>query len=147
MPTPRQRFFRVLPVALLLVAITVHGLRIELRGEDPQRGSAFAMFSTVDIGATRRVIATVGDGAIVLEIPETLHDARERLVDAPSADAANRLGAQLLELSWQVDGDTAAVGDDVTFDVARVRVIGLDADGWTLSSQTIADVVVRRPGS
>lgn len=49
---------RLVPVLLLVVGIALHGVRILAHDEDPQRGTAFATFATVDIGATRQVLIT-----------------------------------------------------------------------------------------
>jgi hypothetical protein len=144
---PRRAPIQFLPVALLLLGIAVHGVRIEAYNEDPQRGSAFAMFSTVDIGTTRRVIATVpSDTAITLDIPDALEGQRARLADTPSDDSARRLANRLLDLTWKVDGHTATVGDGARFDQVRVQVVGLDADGRTVSRRVLTDVVVRNSG-
>lgn len=134
---------QLLPVALLVLAIAAHGIRIEAHDQDPQRGSAFAMFATIDIGATRRVLATVpGDAAISLEIPDAMKEASARVADAPSDDSARELAKLLLEQTWVVEGRTAMVGGDVEVDQVRVQVVGLEAEGRTLSRQVFADVVV-----
>lgn len=148
MCSPGRSPIQLLPVALLILAIAVHGVRIEVYDEDPQRGSAFAMFATVDIGATRQVLATVpGDTTITLDIPDALEDLRTQLADAPSDGSARRLGRRLLEQSWEVEGDTASVGGGATFEQVRVQVVGLDAEGRTVSRQVLTDVVVGSPGS
>ena len=132
-----------MPVALLVLGIAVHGVRIEAFHEDPQRGTAFAMFATVDIGANRRVVATApGDPTIVLALPDTLGATSERLTDSPSDDSARELAERLLEQTWEVDDDTATIGGDTTFDQVRVQVVGPDADGRTVSRQVFTDVVV-----
>lgn len=139
---------RLLPVVLLILGIAVHGVRIEAYNEDPQRGSAFAMFATVDIGATRRVLVTVPDDtAIRLVIPDTMEELSTKLADAPSDDSARRLANLLLELTWELDGQTATVGEEARFDQLRVRVVGLDAQGRTMSRQVLTDVVVGNSGS
>ena len=131
-----------LPVGLLLAAIVVHAVRIEQYDADPQRGSAFAMFSTVDIAATRRVIATVpGDPTIRLEIPAHLEKVGLRLRDAPSEDVTRELAILLLESRWEVEGDTAKAGGTEAFDEVRVEVVGLESDGRVLSRQIFSDVV------
>ena len=136
-----------LPVGLLLAAIVVQGVRIEQYNADPQRGSAFAMFSTVDIGATRRVIATApGDPTIRLEIPAHLEKMRLRLRDVPSEEVTRKLAILLLESRWEVEGDTATVGGVEAFDEVRVEVVGLEADGGVLSRQIFADVVASDTG-
>lgn len=133
---------------MLILVIAVHGTRIEVYDEDPQRGSAFAMFATVDIGATRRVLATVpGDTAITLEIPDDLEGLRTQLADAPSHDSARTLANRLLERTWEVDGQSATVEGDATFEQVRVRVVGLEAEGRTLSRRVLTDVVVGDPRS
>lgn len=106
------------------------------------------MFATVDIGATRRVLTTVpGDTAIVLTIPDDLGELRTQLRSSPSDDSARRLADLLLELTWEVDGHTATVGGGATFDEVRVQVVGLAAEGRTLSRQVLIDVVVGHSGS
>ena len=130
-------------MSLLVLAIAVYGFRIEVVNADPQRGSAFAMFATVDIGATRRVIATApGETAITLAIPDELSQVRERVLDAPTDGSARMLATLLLERSWLVEGDTAVVGDGVSFEQLQVQVVGLEAEGRTLYRQVLADVVV-----
>ena len=146
MRPPRRSPIRLLPVALLILAIAVHGVRIGAYDADPQRGSAFAMFSTIDIGATRRVLATVpGATAIMLELPDSMDEQRERLVDAPSEGAARELATRLLEESWEVDGQRATVGDGDRFDRVRVQVVGLDPEGRTVSRRVLTDVTVEDP--
>lgn len=148
MRPPGRSPIQLLPVALLILVIAVHGVRIEAYDEDPQRGSAFAMFATVDIGVTRRVLATVpGDTAISLDIPDGLEDLRTQLADAPSDDSARRLAHRLLERTWEVEDQTATVGGTTMFDKVRVQVVGLDAEGRTVSRQVLADVVVGDPRS
>ena len=128
---------------MLLVGIAVHGYRIEAHDEDPQRGSAFAMFATVDIGATRRVVATApGDEPIALQIPGELDDERAALADAPSDQAARQFADLLRSLTWDVEGRAATVGGGTTLDTVRVEVVALDADGRTLSTRVLADGVV-----
>jgi len=101
------------------------------------------MFATVDIGATRRVIATApAETAITLAIPNELSQVRERVLDAPTDGSARMLATQLLERSWLVEGDTAVVGDGVSFEQLQVQVVGLEAEGRTLYRQVLADVVV-----
>jgi hypothetical protein len=144
---PSRSPIQFLPVALLVLGIAVHGVRIVAYDEDPQRGSAFAMFATADIGTTRRVLATVpGDTAVILDIPAALEERRARLADAPSDDSARRLATLLLALTWVVEGNTATVGDGATFDQVRVQVVGLDAKGRTVSRQVLTDVVVGSSG-
>lgn len=148
MRSPGRYVVQALPVALLLTGISVHGALIVDRDEDPQRGSAFAMFGTVDIGATRRVRATTpGEPAVVLTIPAELEDLRVGLVDSPTDDSARRFAERLLRLEWQVSGAAATVGDGVTFDTVRVEVLGLDADGRTFSRQVLADAVAEARAS
>ena len=135
-----------LPVALLLLGVAVHGVRIIVHDVDSQRGSAFAMFSTADIGATRRVVATApGAPPFSLDIPESLSEVRGRLADAPSDELARELAAILRDRKWETDGRTATPGDETTFDQVRIQVVGLDVDGRTVSRQVFADVVVGSP--
>ena len=146
MRPPNRSPLQFLPVVLLLLGIAIHGYRILAHDVDPQRGSAFAMFSTVDIGATRRVLATVpGDPPTSLEIPAVLEEERSRLADAPSDEPARRLATLLSEMTWEKSGRTATVGDDVEFDHVRVQVVGFDVEGRTVSRRTVTDVTVERP--
>ena len=147
-PSCSRSSTRLLPVGLLILLIAIHGFRIQAYNEDPQGGSAFAMFSTVDIGATRRVLATVpGDTPIVLDIPDTVETARARLVDIPTDDSARRVATELLQLAWEVDENTATVGNGVKFEQVRVRVVGLDVEGSIVSRQVLTDVVVGHSSS
>jgi len=137
-----------LPVALLLTAIAIHGVRIVAFDEDPQRGSAFAMFASVDIGATREVRVSVpADRQIIVEIPDGLEGDRSSLADAPTDAAARSFGRLVLDLTWQVDGDAATVGGDATFDQVRVEVVGFYAVGRTVSTHVLTNVLVSRSGS
>ncbi len=139
---------RWLPLVLLSLGIAVHGFRVIAHHEDPQRGTAFAMFATIDIGANRRVVATSpGDPAIVLDIPGSLEAATQRLADTPNEAAARRLASQLLALTWTVEGHTATAGGAVAFDQVRVQVVGLGAEGRTVSRMVVTDVVVEQGGS
>jgi hypothetical protein len=158
MSTTTRSLLRFLPVAMLLLAITVHGVRIVTIEDDPQRGSAFAMFATVDIGATRRVVATVppvtpGRPEVTLEIPDSLESDRAALAERPTDDAAREVAALLLDLDWEVDAGSGSVApepgtDDQSLEPAapvdrvRIQVVGLDADGTTISRQVFTDVVV-----
>ena len=142
---------RFVPVGLLVLGIAVQGVRIVTLHDDPQRGTAFAMFATVDIGTNRRVVATVpGDPVIRLEIPAALEERTKRLADTPTDDAASELAAMLLDQTWTIEGGTAtaddgSVGDEV--DAVRVQVVGLEADGRTITRQLLADEVVSGSGS
>jgi len=142
---------RFVPVGLLVLGIAVQGVRIVALQDDPQQGTAFAMFATVDIGTNRRVVATVpGDPDIRLEIPPALEERRDRLADTPTDAAASELAAMLLDQTWTVEGETAtaadgSAGDEV--DAVRVQVVGLEADGRTITRQVLADEVVNGLGS
>lgn len=118
---------RLLPLGLLLVGIAVHGVRIETTGEDPQSGSAFAMFATIDVTATRRVLVA-GPDLRPLELPDALTEQAARLADAPSVAGAQRLA----------DALRAHTRDEV-----HVTVVGLDADGWTMTRRTLAAATAR----
>jgi hypothetical protein len=138
---------QLLPVALLLTGIAIHGVRIIAFDEDPQRGSAFAMFASVDLGSTREVrVSAPGDSPVNLEIPHSLDEQRKRLADVPTDDSARRFARLVLDLTWEVDGHTAMVGGDMTFDQVRVEVVGFDAEGRTLTTRVLTDVVVRGAG-
>lgn len=137
-----------LPVALLLTGIAIHGVRIVAFDEDPQRGSAFAMFASVDIGATRAVRVTgPGDPPVILEVPDTLEDERQRLADRPTDASARRFGRLVLDQTWEVEGDAATVGGDATFTQVRVEVVGFSAEGRTVTTHVLTDVVVRSAAS
>jgi len=131
-----------LPVVLLLSVIAFHGFRVVAENDDPQRGGAFAMFSTIDIGATRKVVATAEDGAVLLELPGSLDDERAALLDRPTEEATTRFAEAVLDLRWTVeDGRASATPRGLqTFDSIRVLVVGFDADGRTISRQVLADV-------
>lgn len=144
----RHSAFRLLPVALLLLGIAVHGVQIVAFDNDPQRGSAFAMFATIDVGATRSVQATVpGEVAVALDLPDSVQGRVSSLVDSPSDEAARDLADELRSMTWTVTGATASVGDDTQFDQVRVQVVGLGAEGRTIVRQVLVDVVVSGPGS
>lgn len=116
-------------MALLVGGIVVSGFRVFAYDDDPQRGTAFAMFARVDIAANRRVVVTTpGEPAAVLEIPRDLLEERRRLQVVPTADAARDFAEQILEA-------------DPSLSVVRVQVFGLDTDGSTLVRQELADVV------
>ena len=139
---PGPAVTRFLPVALLLVGIAFHGVRIAAVDDDPQGGSAFAMFSTVDVARTRRVMATVpGPNPLRLEIPPDLAGLRKRLADVPSDANALRLADELLARTWDLDAG-GTEGGEVVLDQVRVVVAGLHATDWTLSRDLLADVVV-----
>ena len=101
------------------------------------------MFATVDIGATRRVIATTQDGAVTLEIPASLDATSNDLTDRPSEDAAAELASMLLDDRWDVQGAVASAGGTDALDEIRVQVVGFDTEGRTVSRQVVADVTVR----
>jgi hypothetical protein len=135
-----QSFLRWLALALLLAGIVLHGIQVVAHDEDPQRGSAFAMFATVDIGATRRVLATVPEEpGLILEIPDELRDESGELADSPDSDAARSLAEELLELSWTIDDDKATEGGPRTFDAVRLQLVRLEVDGRKLSSEVLVD--------
>lgn len=139
---------RFLPVGLLLIGIAIHGVRIVAFDEDPQRGSAFAMFASIDLGATREVRVTrPGDPPLILEIPDSLEEQRKRLADAPTDVSARRFATLVLGLTWKVTNNAAAEGGDAIFDQVRVEVVGFDAEGKTLTTRVLTDVVVNRAGS
>lgn len=131
---------RLLPVALLVTGIGVHGVRIIAQHEDAQRGTAFAMFASVDIGATRKVEATgVGPGGrpLDLEIPPALERERQGLVDSPTQGRAAQFANLLASQSWFVSSDLASVGGTATLHSVEVRVLGLRATGRSLSRMVL----------
>ncbi len=132
------------PVALLVGLIAFHGYQVIALEDDPQRGGAFAMFATIDVGATRKVIATDGEGSIELELPDALDGKRTAALDRPTADAVTDLAEAVLGLSWTVkDGRATATPDgEVRFDEVRLQVVGFDADGRTITRRVITDIVV-----
>ena len=133
-----------LPVVLLLSVIAFHGYQVVVLEDDPQRGGAFAMFATVDIGATRKVLASADDGAVTLEIPASLEARQVALLDRPSEDAARRLASLLRESRWSVeDGHAVEAGrGGVAFETVRLQVVGFVADGRTIGRQVLVDVGV-----
>ena len=132
----------LVPAGLLLCSIAVHGFQIVAHEDDPQRSGAFAMFSTIDIGATRKVLATTSEGTVVLDLPTSLNDRATALLDHPSEEAATRMASDLRELTWTVSGGTATEGGTDTFDALRLQVVGLDSDGRSFVRQVLVDVVV-----
>ena len=139
---PRRSLAPLLPVALLLLVIAFHGFQIVAHEDDPQRGGAFAMFATVDVGATRKVVATTQDGAVALDIPASLDERHAALLDLPSQDSATRFASLLRGLTWDVSDGVATEGGAVTLDNVRLQVVGLDAEGRTIVRQVLVDVVV-----
>lgn len=132
----------LVPAGLLLCSIAVHGFQIVAHEDDPQRSGAFAMFSTIDIGATRMVLATAQDGTVVLDLPASLDQQVTALLDHPSEEAATRLAVELQGLTWTVSDGTAAEGGTDTFDGLRLQVVGLDSEGRSFVRQVLVDVVV-----
>jgi hypothetical protein len=135
-----------LPVAILLGLIAFHGTKIVTLDDDPQRSGAFAMFATVDVGATRRIIATAatGDEQVRVHVPESLEKVSDELADTPSASSARELASALLDLEWRVQDGTASEGGSIRFDEIQVEVVGLRADGRTLRRYTLADGAAER---
>ncbi len=133
-----------LPVALLLSVIAFHGYQVIALEDDPQRGGAFAMFATVDIGATRKVLATAGDGAVIIEIPASLDARHAALLDRPSEHAARDLAAILRDSTWSVENGRAIESGrgGVPFETVRLEVVGFVADGRTIGRQVLVDVTV-----
>lgn len=130
---------RLLPAVLLLGAIGIHGVRIVRDHEDPQAGTAFAMFGSVDGAATRRVLVEVpGRSGLRLIPPTSLDEAVLRLKESPSSGRARDLAADLAAMGWQVNGEEAEEGGTVHFDEVRVLVVGLEADGRTLTRRELA---------
>lgn len=142
-PSTRSQIYS-LPVVLLVALIAFHGYQVVALEDDPQRGGAFAMFATIDIGATRTVIVTDGDGDTVLELPPSLDGLRTALLDRPTEQAATALAEGVLELEWTVDGDkaTASAAGGVRFDEVHLRVVGFGADGRTITRRVMTEVVV-----
>lgn len=133
-----------IPVLLLVGLILFHGYRVIALEDDPQRGGAFAMFATIDIGATRTVIASSDDGEVLLELPASLDDDRAALLDRPTTAAATDLAESVLELEWTVDSGRATESDaqGVRLDQVRLQVVGFVADGRTITRRVMTDVVV-----
>ena len=134
----------VLPTALLLGLIAFHGYQVVVHEDDPQRGGAFAMFATIDIGATRKVIATSEDGAVILDLPASLDAERAALLDRPTEAATKRFADSVLDLQWTVEDGRARATPDGTrsFASIQVQVVGFDADARTISRDVLVDVDV-----
>lgn len=139
---PRRSLATPLPVVLLLFVIAFHGFQIVAHEDDPQRSGAFAMFATVDVGATRKVVATAEDGAVAIDIPASLDERHAALLDLPSEDSARRFASLLRGLTWGVSDGVATEGGAATLDDVRLQVVGLDAEGRTMVRQVLVDVVV-----
>ena len=116
----------VLPTALLLGLIAFHGYQVVVHEDDPQRGGAFAMFATIDIGATRKVIATSEDGAVILDLPASLDAERAALLDRPTEAATRRFADSVLDLQWTVEDGRARATPDGTRTVGRPRAGSCD---------------------
>ena len=138
--TSRRTLGTLVPVALLVGSIAGHGYAIVANEDDPQRSGAFAMFATVDIGATRTIIADTANGSVSLDVPDSLDQRTSNLADHPSETAARALAAALLKRSWTVEDGEATEGGSTTFDEVRVRLVGLDANGRTLVRQVLVEV-------
>ncbi len=137
---------RLLPVTLLLLGVAVHGYRVIALHDDPQRGTAFAMFATVDIAANRQVVVTAADDPdVVLTVPAELADEARALRVLPTDDGARRLAVLLLARSWTVAGGVATAGAGEPLDGVRVRVVGPDTQGRSITRQVHTDVVVEGP--
>ena len=115
-------------MALLVGGVVVSGFRIIAFEDEPQRGTAFAMFATVDIAANRRVLVTVPGQPGVVEIPEELWGERRHLQVVPTEDEAHHFAALMLD----ADPDLRTV---------MVQVVGPDTDGRTLTRQVLVEVV------
>jgi hypothetical protein len=137
---------RFVPVLVLGSLIAFHGFQIVAHDEDPQRSGAFAMFATVDIGSTRRVLATVPGDTVVVEVPAELGELRAQLMDRPSTEAAQELADLLLDERWHVSDGRAVVGEGTLLTGVRIRVVGLDAQGRTMRTVVLADVTVEADG-
>ena len=131
------------PLALVVAIVGYHGFEIVAHDDDPQRSGAFAMFATVDIGATRQVIATTEDGAVTLKIPASLKAVNNDLADRPSEEAASGLASMLLDHRWDVRSAVASAGGTEVLDEIRIQVVGLDTEGRTVFHQILQDVTVR----
>jgi hypothetical protein len=146
MTSSRSRWSRssAVPVVLLVGLIAFHGYQVVALEDDPQRGGAFAMFATIDVGATRKVIATDGEGTTELELPDSLDGQRTAALDRPTEDAVTDLAEAVLGLSWTVEGARATASPDgeVQFDEVRLQVVGFAADGRTITRRVITDIVV-----
>jgi hypothetical protein len=133
---------RFIPLLALVSLIAFHGFQIVTHEDDPQRSGAFAMFATVDIGSTRRVLATVPGESVSVEIPADLDELRGELLDRPSAETARNLAGLLLGKQWQVRDGKAVAGDGEVLGGVRIRVVGLDARGRTIRAVVLTDVTV-----
>lgn len=100
------------------------------------------MFSTIDIGATRKIVVTTKDGSVLLELPESMSQQGLSLLDRPSDMAATRFVSELTELTWTVADGVATEGGAETFDGLRLQVVGLGSVGRTLHRTVLVDVVV-----
>lgn len=144
--TPRRSSrspLTALPVVLLLSLIAFHGYQVVATDDDPQRGGAFAMFATIDIGATRKVLATTDDGSVELELPASLDESRAALLDRPTEQATTDFASSVLDLSWSVEDGQATATDEGggPLDEVRIQVVGFDAVGRTVTRQVLSDVV------
>jgi hypothetical protein len=137
---------RFVPVLVLASLIAFHGFQIVVHEDDPQRSGAFAMFATVDIGSTRRVLATVPGDEVTLEIPAELNELRAELMDRPSTESARELADLLLGERWQVRDGRAVTGDGALLGGVRVQVVGLDAQDRTIRTVVLADVTAEADG-
>ena len=137
---------RLLPVTLLLVGVAVHGYRVIALHDDPQRGTAFARFATVDIAANRHLVVTAADDpGVVLAIPQELAAEARTLRVLPTDDGARRLAALLLARTWTVSGGVATAGAGEPLAGVRVQVVGPDSEGRSITRQVHTDVLVEGP--
>jgi len=134
------RFVRLLPVGVLLIAIAAQAVLMQTVNADPQGGSGFAMFSSVDFDGSRVINAwaLVDDQAFRLELPSDL-TTTDDITITPTNRRAQQLADELASLSWDLsDPELAVSGGDQQLDAVTVTIRGLTADGQTLGSKVLA---------
>lgn len=141
---PSQRglqWLRLLPVLVLVAAIGTQAFLMLTINADPQSGSGFTMFSSVDFAGSRAVAAhtTAPDGSvIVLHLPPSANDAVDQLLITPTNGLAQDLAQDLATQSWTLDSGLGTSGGDQELQSITVLVRGLKADGRELTAQVLA---------
>ncbi|MDH3729503.1 MAG: hypothetical protein OES13_00055 [Acidimicrobiia bacterium] len=132
----RRALISWLPVGVLVAFVAVQIFLMTTVSADPQSGSGFAMFSTVDILSTRRIVATgiVFDEPITFDIPDDLQEQAMRLRSQPTTARATQLARELAERQW----DPVVEGAFARPTSVEVTVWGITAEGRTLSSRAMA---------
>lgn len=134
------RWARMLPVAVLLIAIGAQAILMATVNADRQSGSGFAMFSSVDFAGSRSVVveASIDGATLEVQLPARLAGDVSDLLVSPTDGEASDLATQLVGVGWRIEDSVATAGGDLTADRMTVTVRGLTADGRQLSAEVLA---------